>query len=162
MVAILKALVIATAYILLGLISILLSIKLIFSLTCNLDDEAEIKAGNIALSIYIATILFCGGYVLKDLLPLMHLLVFSPDTKLIKAIILIFILLIGVIFFVILTVISAVWIIDKSTAGIEEWKEIEKNNVASAIVISGAIFTLTLFIRQAVLEIFQLFIPSLQ
>lgn len=139
--------------IILAVVSLYLGFALLGKMTSNIDEEKEIAKGNVAVGILTASIFISISIVVQsgiagvsvglrnaiagDIYPLI-----ASVIQLLFGII----LAVGVIYL-------ALNIFDKLTKGIDEFKEIEKGNVAVAVELAGVIIAVGLIVQSGVVGI---------
>lgn len=144
---------------LLAVVGIYLSVLIFDWLTRDIEEVKEIKKGNVAVAIFMATLVIAVALVLRvGILELvaglqssypLNLLVFVLAINLVK-------LAVGLV----LTVFAffvAFSVLDALTQDINELAELKKGNVAMAILISGVLIAVALVIDVALADFFTAF-----
>lgn len=139
--------------IILAVVSLYIGFAMLGKMTSNIDEEKEIAKGNVAVGILIASIFLSISIVVQSG-------VVGVSTGLRNAIAGDMYSLIASVIQLIFGIILAVAVIylalnifDKLTKGIDEFKEIEKGNVAVALEMAGVIIAVAIIVQSGVLGI---------
>ncbi len=137
-----------------GVFALYTGFRVFDKLTKELEEWEELKKGNVAVGIYIASIFLTLAFILKgsliglynalgaeSLTTAVTLFAFSVVDAVVA-------LLIGV-----LAIYIALKIIDRATPTIDEWEELKKGNVAVALLMATVIFSLGYIIGDFVVGI---------
>ena len=154
--SILFGLVIAFIQLIVGLAlamgSVYLGLNMFDKLTEGIDEMAELKKGNMAVAILLGAIIFSIANVIEGSVVNLTASLSSgmPGVQLAAALVIgIVNLLVGVILAV-FTIYTAIYILDKITTTIDEFKELKRGNVAVAIVMAAVLLAVSFVIRAAV------------
>ncbi|MDW7694017.1 DUF350 domain-containing protein [Flammeovirgaceae bacterium SG7u.111] len=148
-----------------GLLTVYLSIKIINQLIMKVDFFSMVKQGNIAVSVFEGTLIFCTLLLVENsIMPAVDALrtmvlatgEVTPRMMFISFSYFISFYFISLIFCFLLLIITF-YVFIKATTSVDEIAEIKKNNISVAIMLSIVIISVTLFIRPA----FHNFIGSL-
>ncbi len=136
----------------LAMVSVYLGLKMFDKLTDRTDELAELKKGNVAVAILLGAIIFSIANIVESgVSGLTHGVVPGLSTTEMFAALVIGLvnLAIGVVLAV-FSIYIAIWLLDKITVGIDEFKELRKGNVAVAIMMAAVLFAVSFVIRGAV------------
>jgi uncharacterized membrane protein YjfL (UPF0719 family) len=125
----------------------------VFSKIGKIDGEKELAKGNVAVGVLIASVFISIAIVIQSgIAGISTGLKNAISGDIFSLIVSIIQLIIGIIF-AIAGIYLALYVLDKMTKGIEEFKEIEKGNVAIALEMAGVIIAVALIIQSGVLGI---------
>ncbi len=139
--------------IILAVVSLYIGFSILDRLTKGIDEEKEIAKGNTAVGILVASIFVSIGIVVQSGVSGVSLGLRKALTGDIYSLLVSIIQLILGIILAISVIYLALNIFDKLTKGIDEFKEIEKGNVAVALELAGVIITVALIVQSGVLGI---------
>jgi len=132
--------------------SVYLGLNMFDKLTEGIDEMAELKKGNMAVAILLGAIIFSIANVIEGGVVNLTGSITSgmPGVQLAAALVIgVVNLLVGVILAV-FTIYIAIYILDKITTTIDEFKELKRGNVAVAIVMAAVLLAVSFVIRAAV------------
>ncbi|TAJ18832.1 MAG: DUF350 domain-containing protein [Planctomycetota bacterium] len=135
----------------LAMYAIKLAIKSFDTLTKDIDEQAELKKGNMAVGILLAAVIYAIANVISSgvagLTKAIH-----PELSwsfVIGVVVGLLNLVIGI-KIATFTVSLAIKVLDKITTDIDEMKEVQKGNAAVAVVIAGVLISVSFIIREGV------------
>ncbi|VVB98782.1 Uncharacterised protein [uncultured archaeon] len=138
----------------LAMVSVYLGLKMFDKMTEGTNEMAELKKGNVAIAILLGAIVFSIANVVEGgvagLTNTMMLVPGLSPMEIAAA------LLIGVVnlalglIFAIFSIYIAIYILDKITTDIDEFKELRRGNVAVAILMAAVLFAVSFVIKGAV------------
>lgn len=139
--------------IILAVVSLYIGFAMIDKMTSNIDEEKEIAKGNAAVGIFVASIFVSIALVVQSgvagvAVGLKNAIagdIYSLVASIVQ-------LILGVILAV-AVIYLALNIFDRLTKGIDEFKEIEKGNVAVAVELAGVIIAVGLIVQSGVVGI---------
>lgn len=134
-----------------------LGISVFDRLTREIDEIEELKRGNVAVGILIASIVIAIALIVQSGVAGFSAAVASvpqpildhSDELLIAVTIAIVQLIVGVILAVV-SINIALWILDRYTRGLDEYAELRRGNVAVAILMAGIIIAVAFIIQTGV------------
>lgn len=137
--------------------SILAGVRVFDFLTRGIEEWKEMKEGNLAVSIYMGSVIFTIALIVESLVFTSQLnlaeiksfttLLFSVITDIVYAVL-------GAIIGAV-TIYIALRILDNITTDVDEFEEIKRGNVAVAIFVAIIIITLGFLIRSISLEVIE-------
>ncbi|MFN8596028.1 MAG: DUF350 domain-containing protein [Anaerolineae bacterium] len=138
-----------------------LSIWLFDKTTRNIDEWNELRKGNVAVGVVLASIIVGVGLILRPgLAPAaLNLDVGPTNAVVIRLVVQLIQILIGLLLAVI-SIGGSVWLFTRLTGAIDEWAEIARGNVSIAIVLAGVIIATSLIVGTALDAILQLIIHA--
>ncbi|HOT04335.1 MAG TPA: DUF350 domain-containing protein [Methanolinea sp.] len=139
--------------ILLAVVSLYIGYSTFSKITKGMDEAAELKKGNVAVGIIIASILFAIAIVVQAGIAGISIGIMNALQgdwfSLIAAVIQ---LILGIILAVAVSY-FALNVMDKLTKGIDEFEELKKGNVAVALLMAGVIIATAVIIQSGVIGI---------
>jgi len=136
----------------LAVVSVYSGISLVDKLTRNINEWKEIKKGNIAIGILLASVLISVAIILEYTTSSSILLLgvgLSISSLLFRILIIAISMFIGIAI-AIFSIYTSFRIIDKLTVDIDELAELKKGNVAVALVMGAIIIAISFMIRTSV------------
>jgi uncharacterized membrane protein YjfL (UPF0719 family) len=147
--------------IVLGALATYLSIVLLNWSTRGIDEWQALRSGNVAVGIVLGAMVVGVASVLR---PALSLPIAGWDVGSLRAWIGLGVevlqMLLGVVVAA-LSILFAVWLFDRLTTQLDEFSELERGNVAVAILLAGVIIGVSLLVGVALDGIFQLITPYL-
>jgi uncharacterized membrane protein YjfL (UPF0719 family) len=135
----------------LAMYAIKLAIESFDKLTKDIDEQAELKKGNMAVGILLAAVIYAIANVISSgVAGLTHAI--HPElswTFVIGVVVGLVNLVIGI-KIATFAVSLAIKVLDKVTTDIDEMKEIQKGNAAVAVVMAGVLISVSFIIREGV------------
>ncbi len=134
--------------IVLALVAVYIGINLYDRLTKGIDEQEELKKGNVAVGIVLAAVVISIANVIQSGV--------SGLTSSIGKSINIYGIALGlaqVLFGLVMSVVSiylAITVLDKITKDIDEMEELKKGNVAVAVVVSGVLIAVSFVVQSAI------------
>ncbi len=127
-----------------------LSIWLFDKTTRNIDEWNELRKGNVAVGVVLASLIVGVGIILRPgLAPAaLNLDVGPGNAVVIRLAVQLIQILIGLLLSVV-SIGTALWIFTRLTGSIDEWAEIGRGNVAIAIVLAGVVIATALIVSTA-------------
>ena len=127
-----------------------LSIWLFDKTTRGLDEWNELRKGNVAVGVVLASLIVGVGIILRPgLAPAaLNLDVGPGNAVVIRLAVQLIQILIGLLLSVV-AIGTALWIFTRLTGAIDEWAEIGRGNVAIAIVLAGVVIATALIVSTA-------------
>ena len=127
-----------------------LSIWLFDKTTRNIDEWNELRKGNVAVGVVLASLIVGVGIILRPgLAPAaLNLDVGPGNAVVIRLAVQLIQILIGLLLSVV-SIGTALWIFTRLTGAIDEWAEIGRGNVAIAIVLAGVVIATALIVSTA-------------
>ena len=128
-------------------------------ITKNIDEQKELAKGNVAIGIVVAAVFFAIALVVQSGVQGLSIGISKAATMgflSVDGLIAISAAIIQLILGIILAIASiylALNILDKLTAGIEEFEELKKGNVAVALEMAGVIVSVAFIIQTGVIGI---------
>jgi uncharacterized membrane protein YjfL (UPF0719 family) len=139
--------------ILLAVVALYIGYSTFSKITKGIDEEQELKKGNVAVGIIIAAILFAIAIVIQSGVAGISTGITNALAgdwlSLVAAIIQ---LILGIIL-AIATIYLALSVLDRLTKGINEFEELKKGNVAVALMMAGVIVATAIIIQSGVMGI---------
>ncbi|MBI4062990.1 MAG: DUF350 domain-containing protein [Elusimicrobia bacterium] len=133
----------------------------------DFDQEEELKKNNMAVGLLLAAIMVSSGTIIQKglypILSLIHIYFTAPakqslsEWQLLAFSLVHFILVFAL---AVLTISLALRLYGKLTTKIQEGKELEKGNVAVAIVLSAVVITVSLYVGGAIGSLSKSLIPQ--
>ena len=127
-----------------------LSIWLFDKTTRDIDEWAELRKGNMAVGLVLASIIVGVGIILRPgLAPAaLNLDVGPANAVVIKLAVQLIQILIGLLLSIV-AIGASLWIFTRLTGAIDEWAEIGRGNVAIAVVLAGVVIATALIVSTA-------------
>lgn len=139
--------------ILLAVVALYIGYSTFSKITKGIDEEQELKKGNVAVGIIIAAILFAIAIVIQSGVAGISVGITNALAgdwlSLVAAIIQ---LILGILL-AIATIYLALSVLDRLTKGINEFEELKKGNVAVALMMAGVIIATAIIIQSGVMGI---------
>lgn len=139
--------------IILSIVSLYIGFAILGKLTKDIDEEKELAKGNVAVGILIASIFISIAIVVQSGVAGISIGLEDAITGNMYSLVASLIQLILGILLAVAAIYLALNIFDKMTKEIDEFKEIEKGNVAVALEMAGIIISVALIIQSGVLGI---------
>lgn len=139
--------------IILSIASLYIGFAILGKLTKDIDEEKELAKGNVAVGILIASIFVSIALVVQSGVAGISVGLEDAIAGNIYSLIASLVQLVLGILLAVGAIYLALNIFDKMTKGIDEFKEIEKGNVAVALEMAGIIIAVALIIQSGVLGI---------
>jgi len=132
--------------------SVYLGLNMFDKLTEGIDEMAELKKGNMAVAILLGAIIFSIANVIEGGVVNLTASITSgmPGVQLAAALVIGVVNLIVGVILAVFTIYIAIYILDKITTTIDEFKELKRGNVAVAIVMAAVLLAVSFVIRAAV------------
>jgi uncharacterized membrane protein YjfL (UPF0719 family) len=127
-----------------------LSIWLFDKTTRDIDEWTELRKGNVAVGLVLASIIVGVGIILRPgLAPAaLNLDVGPTNAVVIRLAVQLIQILIGLLLSIV-AIGASLWIFTRLTGAIDEWAEIGRGNVAIAIVLAGVVIATALIVSTA-------------
>jgi uncharacterized membrane protein YjfL (UPF0719 family) len=165
--AFLSSLVIAALKIFLSLLfgvtAVYFAIRFFDYLTKGIDEWKEIKKGNVAVAIYLASFIFTVALIIEPSLGRLTGDISLLFNKLTLAVLLIFVFdLLGLFITIIissLVLLITIHLIDYLSHGMKKFEQLKRGNVAVAILLAAIILAVGIVIREGVATAFEILNP---
>jgi uncharacterized membrane protein YjfL (UPF0719 family) len=127
-----------------------LSIWLFDKTTRDIDEWTELRKGNVAVGIVLASLVVGVGLILRPgITPAALKLDVGPaNDVVVKLVVQLIQILIGLLLSIV-AIGTSLWIFTRLTGAIDEWAEISRGNVAIAIVLGGVVIATSLIVSTA-------------
>jgi uncharacterized membrane protein YjfL (UPF0719 family) len=141
--------------------------RLFARLAAGLDEEKELKAGNVAAAILLAAVMIAPAtIVLRTLTPVVHVFrvyMMGSDQQGISLGALVAYAAFYIVFVFALALVTlwlAIRLFDRLTPGVDEFAEIRRGNVAVALMMAGVILVVTLFMQEGIAALSRGLVPE--
>ncbi len=145
----------------LALGSVYIGLKMFDKLTKGIDEWREIKKGNVAVGILMAAVILSIANVVQTGVQGITMSIVTSEGLMVVLVGLVIGLLnlaIGLVA-AIVSIFIAIKVLDKITTDIDEMKELEKGNVAVAVIMAGVLIAVSFLISAAVMGLSQALDP---
>jgi len=139
--------------ILFAVLSVYFALRLFDVMTEEIDEIAELKRGNIAVALVLFTIIVSIATITSQGIQQFEN-IFNATTFSLPMFMISFIMAIvqlGVVLLIaVLTIYTAIKVLDTLTVGIDELKELKKGNIAVALLICAVIYTVSFIVAVSI------------
>lgn len=139
--------------IILAVIALYIGFSVLSRITKGIDEEKELLKGNVAVGIIIASVFFAIAIVVQSGVAGVSIgITKALSGDFITLAVAVIQLILGILL-AIAAIYIALNVLDRLTKGIEEFKEIQKGNVAVALMMAGVIISTAVIIQSGVIGI---------
>ncbi|MEM4133604.1 MAG: DUF350 domain-containing protein [Candidatus Micrarchaeia archaeon] len=141
--------------ILFAVLSVYLGLRFYDKMTKGIDEIKELKKGNIAVAIILASLILSIGNIVKQgVAQFDNILLRGVSIPLFIISFIMAIIQLGVVVLIaILAIYVAIRVLDSMTVGIDELGEIKNGNIAVAIIVAAVIYLVSLVVSSAIADI---------
>jgi uncharacterized membrane protein YjfL (UPF0719 family) len=139
--------------IILAVIALYIGFSVLSRITKGIDEEKELLKGNVAVGIIIAAVFFAIAIVVQSGVAGVSIgIAKALSGDFITLAVAVIQLILGILL-AIAAIFIALNVLDRLTKGIEEFKEIQKGNIAVALMMAGVIVSTAVIIQSGVIGI---------